>query len=117
MPPSRPSLDVELQLEQLREDLKRLDDRLERKFDVLFERLYELNVKLARQSGYQSAANTGSFHLPPVTVNVEQAKTSKRPSSLPPGLFKLISDPKVIAAALTALAVASHFVRSCAIGH
>jgi len=88
----------------------------DRRFDALSERLAELRANIARQEGRTDAGNTGNWRIPPpVTVNVERDRHSHRPSiaALPGWMQKVLLDPKVVAAVLAALAVASHFVRSC----
>jgi hypothetical protein len=134
MPRSRPDLDVELRQELLDRFLRDYDeDRRdgktvralhealrnhaqhdEARFDKLQDRIYEVRQQLARQSGFnQAVTDTGRFILPPVTVNVDQAPRSKRPSSVPPAILKLVSDPKVIAAVAAAVIALSHILRSC----
>jgi hypothetical protein len=85
-------------------------------FDRLGDKISALRADVARQEGRTDAGNTGNWRIPPpVTVNVERDRHSHRPSiaALPSWMQKVLLDPKVVAAVLAALAVASHFVRSC----
>jgi hypothetical protein len=100
--------------------LRSLDRRLEKheefdreEFAAITEALGKLREKAARMSGHADAMDTGSFHIPPVAINVGEPKHSKRPS-VPPWL-KTASKPILHWVGMILIVTAYHLLQRCGI--
>jgi hypothetical protein len=93
---------------------KRLDEHLKfdaKEFEAIAEQILSMRERLARIDGRADAMDTGSFHVPPVAINVDAGPKTKRPS-MPPWL-KAAAKPLSHWFGVVVIAAAVHLLGRC----